>query len=67
MIDDTTSSQRRLPNPEICRTSYVTYTLGFTRCLVQHPDACEFAEHSVSGVYCEHPDRRKFDLPQAPV
>jgi len=60
-IDETLSNPRHLPNPEICRTRYLLYGLGFTRCLVENPDVCEFAERSPLGVYCEHPDRRKFD------
>jgi hypothetical protein len=64
MSDNTVSQQRRLPDPEICRTRYLLYTLGFTQCLVENPDACKYAERSASGVYCEHPDRRKFDYPQ---
>jgi hypothetical protein len=61
MIDETVSSQKGLPDPKRCRTRYRIYTLGFTHCLVENPDACEYTERSASGVYCDHPDRRKFD------
>ena len=66
MTDDTASSQRCLPDPKKCRTRYRIYTLGFTHCLVENPDACEYAERSAYGVYCEHPDRRRFDETDPP-
>ena len=67
MTHETASKHRHLPDPAICRTSYLIYGLGFTRCLVQNPDACEFAERSPAGFYCEHPDRREFDHSQTEV
>jgi hypothetical protein len=67
MTHETLSNPRHLPNPEICRTSYLLYGLGFTRCLVDNPGVCEFAESSSNGFHCEHPDRRKFDHSQPPA
>jgi len=66
MIDNTASEQRRLPDPRICRTRYLGKSLGFTDCLVDNPDGCEYALRLASGVICRHPDRREFDETHPP-
>jgi hypothetical protein len=66
MTDDTVSNQRRLPDPKVCQTRFLGETLGFTKCLVEDPDNCEFAVRFSSGVSCFHPDRRTFDRTRAP-
>jgi CheY-like chemotaxis protein len=60
LTDDTVSSQRRLPDPGICRTTYVVQS-DLLQCLVENPNACEFAIRFSSGVICRHPDRRRFE------
>ena len=60
MTDETVSDQKRFPDPEQCRTIYLGQSLGFTRCLVESPDGCEYAVRSVSGFHCYHPDRHTF-------
>ena len=60
MTDETLSNQRRLPDPEICRTRYERQTFGSTDCLVENPCCCEYAVRSVSGFHCYHRDRRTF-------
>jgi hypothetical protein len=66
MTDGMVSSQRRSPDPEKCRTRYLGKPLGFTKCLLENPDDCEFAVRFSSGVSCFHPDRRSFDRTQPP-
>ena len=61
MTDDTVSKQRHLPDPEICRTRYLGETLDFSDCLVENPEACEYALRFGSGILCRHPDRRSFE------
>jgi len=61
MIDNTVSNQRRLPDPEKCRTRYLGQTFCFSDCLVENPDACECAVRFGFGVFCRHPDRRSFE------
>jgi hypothetical protein len=64
--DDPASGPRHLPDPEICRTMYFGHALGFTDCLVENPDGCEYAVRFGSGVSCFHPDRRSFDKTDQP-
>jgi hypothetical protein len=59
--DNTVRTQRRLPDPEICRTSYLWEGLDFSACLVENPKACEHAVGLGSGILCRHPDRRSFE------
>jgi hypothetical protein len=61
MTDETVNNQRRLPDPEICRTRSERHTFGSTDCLVENPSGCEYAVRSVSGFHCYHPDRRNFE------
>ena len=61
MTDHTVSNQRRLPDPERCRTGYLGHTLVFSDCLVNNPEACEYAVRFGCCVYCRHPDRRSFE------
>ena len=65
MTGDTATKQRRLPNPEICRTGYLGETLNFSDCLVESPDACKYAVRLDSRVLCRHPDRRSFEKAEA--
>jgi hypothetical protein len=58
--DNTVRNQRRLPDPEICRTRSERQTFGSTDCLVENPSGCEYAVRSVSGFHCYHPDRHCF-------
>ena len=60
MTDETVNNQRRLPDPEICRTRYERQSFGSTDCLVESPGGCEYAVRSVSGFHCYHPDRHSF-------
>ena len=61
MTDKAISNQRRLPDSEICRTRYLGETLDFSDCLVENPEACEYALRFGSGILCRHPDRRSFE------
>jgi hypothetical protein len=66
MTNDAVSNQRRRPDTEICRTTYVAQS-DLLQCLVEDPDACEFAIRFDSGVICRHPDRRDFENPRNPI
>jgi len=59
--DNTISTQRHLPDPEICRTKYRGDSLGISYCLVENPNACGFSVRLGSSVFCRHPDRRTFE------
>src|ERR1035437_7491221 len=61
MTDDTVSNQRRLPDPEKCRTTYLGQALDLSECLMENPDDCEFAVSFGFGVYCYHSDQRRFE------
>ncbi len=61
MTDDPVNNQRRLPDPEICRTRYLGDILKFSECLVKEPDSCEFAVRFGSTDFCRHPNRRSFE------
>jgi len=61
MIDDTVSDLRRLPDPKQCRTSRLDYFRHLSKCLVEHPDGCEYVLRFDSGFYCYHPDRHYFE------
>lgn len=61
MSDGTVSNQRRLPDPEVCRTEYLGRSLVLSKCLVENPDLCRSALDFGFGVYCSHPDRRSFE------
>jgi hypothetical protein len=37
------------------------------QCLVENPEACEFAIRFSSGVICRHPDRRSFEKTEKPL
>jgi hypothetical protein len=63
MTDETVRNQRRLPDPEICRTRYLGCNFPFSYCLAENPDTCKHAVRSGSGVFCRHPDRRSFEKP----
>jgi hypothetical protein len=65
MTNDTVSIQRRLPDTEKCQTSYVAHS-ELSQCLVENPDACQYATRFGSGVICRHPQRRSFENPQDP-
>ena len=66
MTNDTVRNQRRVPDPEKCRTRYLWPPLDFSECLVKNPDGCEYAVHFGSGVICRHPDRRSFEKTDRP-
>jgi hypothetical protein len=66
MTDATVSSQKRLPDPEICRTMRVDQFLELSRCQVEDPDACEYGVRFGFSVYCYHPDRFKFEKTDSP-
>jgi hypothetical protein len=61
MTDKAISRQKRLPDPEICRTRYLRQPFGFTDYLVENPNGCEYLVRSAAGVHCYHPDRRSFE------
>ena len=61
MTDDTSSNQRRLPDPEKCRVQHQEQFPDLSECLMEAPDACEYAVRIGSGVYCYHPDRLRFE------
>ena len=65
--DNTVSNQRRLPDPEICRTRHERQIFGSTDCLVESPDDCEYAVRSVSGFHCYHRDRHTFGKANPPL
>src|SRR5208283_182384 len=48
MTHNTVSNQRSLPDTEICRTTYIA-PADVSQCLVENPDACEFAIRFGSG------------------
>jgi hypothetical protein len=58
---DTVGNQKRLPDPEICRTKYLNPYIIFSDCLVENPSGCEHAVNLGSGVRCYHPGRRSFE------
>ena len=58
--DNTVRNQRRLPDPELCRTGYLGKSLDLWKCLVESPEACEYAFRFSNGIICHHPDRRNF-------
>ena len=60
LSNNTVTNQSRLPDTEICRTRYVVQS-DLSQCLVENPDACEFAIRFGSDVICRHPDRRSFE------
>ena len=60
MTDHTVSNQRRLPDPELCRTGYLGESLDLWKCLVESPEACEYAFRFGNGIICHHPHRRNF-------
>ncbi len=59
--DDKVSKQRRLPDPQICRTKYLGQALDFSKCLVANPEVCKYAVSFSGGVICDHPHRRWFE------
>ena len=61
MTDKAISRQKRLPDPEICRTIYLGKSLGFTECLVKNSDRCKLAVRFATCVCCYHPHRRSFE------
>jgi hypothetical protein len=56
------SDQRRLPDPEVCRTRYLGALFGFSDCLAESPGRCVYSLKFNDGFLCRHPDRRKFEL-----
>jgi hypothetical protein len=60
VTNDTVSDQKRLPDLEICRTAYVAQS-DVSQCLVDNPDACQFAIRYGSGVICRHYARRRLE------
>ena len=67
VTDDTFSNHWRLPDPERCLTKHLGYSLDFSDCLVKNPYACEYAVRFGSGVFCNHPERRSFELAAPPL
>ena len=61
VANDTVSNQRRLPDPEICRTRHLGPSLDLSKCLVENSNGCVYAVRYGSGVYCHHHDRRGFE------
>ena len=61
MTDNTVSNQQRFPDPEKCRTMHLGQTLGFSSCLTENPDGCEYTLRFATCVFCRHPDRRSFE------
>jgi hypothetical protein len=66
MTDDTATNPKRLPNPKICRTSYLTQTLDFSDCRVENPTICKHMLRFGSSFYCRHPERRSFEKAAKP-
>jgi hypothetical protein len=67
MIETAVSTERRLPDPALCRTRYLGQDLPFSDCLVENPDSCKYALRFPHCVSCSHPDRRKFEPPRKPL
>ena len=65
MGNNTVGDPRCLPDMEVCRTRYVVES-DVSQCLVENPDACEFAIRFGSGVVCRHQARRRFEKPDFP-
>jgi hypothetical protein len=61
MTNDAVSNQRRLPDPEICRTRYRGKVLDISNCLMEDPSGCKYAATFGSSIICLHPDRRSFE------
>ena len=61
MADDAVGKQRQLPDPDICCTKHLGPGLDLSICLVDNPDACQYAVRFGSTVLCRHPDRRSFE------
>jgi hypothetical protein len=66
MTDNTVGNQTHLPDRKICRTRHLEQTSPFSDCLVEKPDLCKYAVRLGSGVFCSHPDRRRFEKPDPP-
>jgi CheY-like chemotaxis protein len=66
MTDDTVSNQRRLPDPEICRTKHLEHSLGSSVCLVKNHQDCKYARRFYSSIFCYHPDHRSFEKTDRP-
>jgi hypothetical protein len=64
MTDNTVSDRRPVPDPEKCRTRYLGQTFPFSDCLVERLNGCEYGVRFGSGVFCYHPDRRRFEKPE---
>ncbi len=61
MTDDSVSNQWRLPDAKGCLTKHLEHSLEFSVCLVKTPDSCEYARRFGSSIFCQHPDRRRFE------
>ena len=55
--------EKPLPNPEICRTRYLGHVINLCECLVNNPNRCPYVLRFGEGVFCRHPDGRKFEKP----
>ncbi|MGD0058037.1 MAG: hypothetical protein ABSD58_01325 [Verrucomicrobiia bacterium] len=66
MTDDMVSGGRRLPDPEKCRTMCLEQFPDLSECLMEDPDACEYAVRIGPVVYCYHPDRFRFEKTDRP-
>jgi hypothetical protein len=65
--DETVSHPWRLSDPEKCRTGYLGKSLDLWKCLVESPEACEYAFRFGNGIICHHPDRRWFEKTEKPA
>ncbi len=37
----------------------------YSLCLVKNPDACKYVSYVITSAFCQHPDRRSFEKPDA--
>lgn len=58
-MTNTPNARAPLPDPKICRTQDMA-SARLMKCLVQHPEGCQFLTQFAGGSYCRHPDREQF-------
>jgi hypothetical protein len=62
MPDQQPNQPGSLPDPNICRTQDIA-SARLMKCLVQHPERCQFLTQFAGSSYCRHPDGKKFLKP----